>query len=438
LIINHVQTPTFGADIVLSENIDIEDFLKLRHLSFQCISERRELADLYHNFESRAAGLSDSNLRKLALSWGLGIKFDDSELNNIDHPLAYMIKCKIEKEAGHLDKAMDYCQKAAKAASTEKSCVLPQIELSLAQKNLEQAATFLQELEKDFADCSEYLYLKGRYQELDGDYLSAFENYEKAIEKDENNYNAIFHMAKLADLRGDTEEAINLYNKISPGRTHAFINSALNLALIYEDEGQYQKAIDYCKEVLEQDPTSHRAKLYLKDIEESMQMYYSPEDAKESERIEAILRVPVSDFELSVRSRNCLSKMNIKNLGDLVRKTEAEMLAYKNFGETSLREIKEMLVSRNLRLGMIREDGSHAPIFHATKPKPGGNGLEDASIDELELSVRSRKCMERLGIQTIGQLTSMSEADLVSAKNFGRVSLQEIKAKMMEKGLSLK
>ncbi len=221
------------------------------------------------------------------------------------------------------------------------------------------------------------------------------------------------------------------------------------MALSHEERGGYDEAARCWRTVLRVHPRNHRARLFLRGIEESMRMYYSPEEAKESERMEAVLRIPVSDFELSVRSRNCLNRMNIRVLGDLVKRTEQEMLSYKNFGETSLREIKEVLSSRGLRLGMLREDGTprqettRRPGVPTLAPKeedapPVGTGLEAASIDELELSVRSRKCMDRLNIRTIGELISLSEADLISAKNFGRVSLNEIKQKLTERGLSLR
>ena len=64
-----------------------------------------------------------------------------------------------------------------------------------------------------------------------------------------------------------------------------------------------------------------------------------------------MLDTPVTDFELSVRARNCLKKMNIRTLGDLLKVSEAELLSYRNFGETSLVEIKNMLSSKGLRLG---------------------------------------------------------------------------------------
>jgi len=60
----------------------------------------------------------------------------------------------------------------------------------------------------------------------------------------------------------------------------------------------------------------------------------------------------VDELELSVRSANCLQNANIKYIGDLVQKTEAEMLKTKNFGRKSLKEIKEILAEMGLSLGM--------------------------------------------------------------------------------------
>ena len=58
------------------------------------------------------------------------------------------------------------------------------------------------------------------------------------------------------------------------------------------------------------------------------------------------------ELELSVRSANCLQNANIRFIGELVQKTEAEMLKTKNFGRKSLNEIKETLSSLGLSLGM--------------------------------------------------------------------------------------
>ena len=60
----------------------------------------------------------------------------------------------------------------------------------------------------------------------------------------------------------------------------------------------------------------------------------------------------VDEMELSVRSYNCLKNANIRTIGELVQKTEAEMLKTKNFGRKSLNEIKEILSTMGLSLGM--------------------------------------------------------------------------------------
>ena len=70
----------------------------------------------------------------------------------------------------------------------------------------------------------------------------------------------------------------------------------------------------------------------------------------------------VEELELSVRSYNCLKNANIATIGELIQKTEAEMLKTKNFGRKSLNEIKEILAQMGLSLGMkIDENGNPVP-----------------------------------------------------------------------------
>ncbi|MGZ3538517.1 MAG: DNA-directed RNA polymerase subunit alpha [Thermodesulfobacteriota bacterium] len=85
--------------------------------------------------------------------------------------------------------------------------------------------------------------------------------------------------------------------------------------------------------------------------EEEAEMSYS-EDEEEKEAFNENLLRSVDELELSVRSANCLKHANIKLIGDLVQKTEAEILATKNFGRKSLNEIKEILSEMGLSLGM--------------------------------------------------------------------------------------
>ena len=72
--------------------------------------------------------------------------------------------------------------------------------------------------------------------------------------------------------------------------------------------------------------------------------------------IDPILLRPVDDLELTVRSANCLKAENIYYIGDLIQRTENELLKTPNLGRKSLNEIKEVLASRGLTLGMRLDD----------------------------------------------------------------------------------
>ena len=76
------------------------------------------------------------------------------------------------------------------------------------------------------------------------------------------------------------------------------------------------------------------------------------EEVEEGEKFNENLFRPVSELELSVRSANCLKNAEISLIGELVQKTEAEMLKTKNFGRKSLNEIKTILAEMGLSLGM--------------------------------------------------------------------------------------
>jgi DNA-directed RNA polymerase subunit alpha len=83
----------------------------------------------------------------------------------------------------------------------------------------------------------------------------------------------------------------------------------------------------------------------------------------------------VEELELSVRSYNCLKNANIQTIGELVQKTEAEMLKTKNFGRKSLNEIKEILATMGLSLGMkIDEHGNAVPGAQSSSMSSMGYG----------------------------------------------------------------
>lgn len=76
------------------------------------------------------------------------------------------------------------------------------------------------------------------------------------------------------------------------------------------------------------------------------------EEEEEDKDFLELINKPITELELSVRSANCLEAANIKTIGDLVQKEEAQMLKYKNFGKKSLSEIQNILTGMGLHLGM--------------------------------------------------------------------------------------
>src|SRR5712692_6392857 len=98
-----------------------------------------------------------------------------------------------------------------------------------------------------------------------------------------------------------------------------------------------------------------------KSFEEELEAAAAGDDRKPEIRNENLNR-SVEELELSVRSYNCLKNANIQTIGELVQKTENEMLKTKNFGRKSLNEIKEILSNMGLSLGMrIDENGNAVP-----------------------------------------------------------------------------
>ncbi|CAN0585399.1 unnamed protein product [Laminaria digitata] len=191
---------------------------------------------------------------------------------------------------------------------------------------------------------------------------------------------------------------------------------------------------------MDTNPNHGRARLFMKDVIASKSMVIEEENERDVMKRRALLDTPVTDFELTVRARTCLKKMNIRSLGDLIRINEAELMSYKNFGESSLEEIKRMLSAKGLRLGQGREDAhrvARRQILEKLKGT-GKEGLLNKPVSELQLSVRARKALQMLNIQSIGDLCSHTEAELMGVKNFGATSLVEIKEKLVNCGLSLR
>jgi DNA-directed RNA polymerase subunit alpha len=317
--------------------------------------------------------------------------------------------------------------------------------LEIALSKAQDPAAAAQEVEKlvraagaDFAESGEGLYLLGRAAELRRDPESALDFYSEAREKDPEHRPLLFRHAHLAERAGLDELALSLYESLvalgAPDR-----NVIYNLGMLYEDLGRDASAAACYDVLVGNDPSDPLARRYFEDGRAGIDMYYDEEMEKKEDRLNQILRIPITDFELSVRARNCLNKMQILTLGDLVQRTEQELLSYKNFGETSLTEIKEILHSKGLRLGMPREEAVASIEAHAKRMASGDRSdVTNRPIMTLQLSIRARRTVETLGCLTVGDITKHSAEELLGMPNFGQTSLQELRSKLTELGLKLK
>jgi len=306
---------------------------------------------------------------------------------------------------------------------------------------VDQAREILEGLDKLAGSSAEYHYQRGSLFAADGELPAAASEFEKTLSLDRDHTGALFELAYINDLYGNDETAVDYYKRCT-ARPPVPLAAYINLGVLYEDEMRFREAETCYRHVLAFDPNHPRARLFFRDCRASKDMYYDEEAEVGIRVLKQLLEIPVTDFELSVRSRNCLRKMNIRTLGDLTRTTEAALLASKNFGETSLQEIKEMMQSKGVRLGMALEGGERAANDLRAEPVEELSQEEKAllarSISDLNLSVRARKCMTKLGIQTVGELIVHTGDELMECKNFGVTSLNEVREKLTELNLKLK
>lgn len=227
----------------------------------------------------------------------------------------------------------------------------------------EEASQVLDKAEKRFGQNAETVFLRAFHAELTGEYDEARQLYMKALQLDPRHGEAMFRLAHWHQTWGDEDEALELYENLrdmQPTYAHAL----LNLGNLYEDLQRYDQAVECYREVLASIPNHPRAIMFLSDAQASRTMFYDEDGERRADRQSAVLKIPVTDFELSVRSRNCLNKMNIKTLGDLIQMTEPELLAHKNFGETSLMEVKQMLAHHEDLRPQLAGDRGHADEAH--------------------------------------------------------------------------
>ncbi len=340
---------------------------------------------------------------------------------------------------GQYNEATEAFQKAAKGGYDTGLATLAKVECLRQAGRHADALSTLDSLSGAIEQTAEYLYQRAAaIAAVGGNPTEVVALYERAVEADPMHAGALFGLALENDRRGNDEEALRLYER-SASRFPSHIGALLNLGVLYEDSQRFDRAVQCYQRILEAHPNEPRARLYFKDARASGDMFYDEDAQKRRDRLSQVLGVPVTDFELSVRSRNCLQKMGLLTLGDLARTTEQELLASKNFGETSLVEIKDMMASKGLELGQFAHERPMPEYsFEPEAVSADDQVILNKPISDLNLSVRARKCMIRLGVVTIGDLLRRTGDELLECKNFGVTSLTEVREKLTVHGLRLR
>jgi len=413
------------------------------------LDEIKQLAESVHSSESNEIAFSEqveSNLsktgQKAALATGIGLFIMGKNAEAIvklqkakDCAEKFIYLAFALRRAGSFAEAIEALQKSLDYEADQLSITMEKVATYRYAADSDAAAGELKTCDNFENISAEYHYQLARLDEAQGLYEKAMDNYKIALELSPDHQKALFHLAYRCDLLGDEQAAIDYYKQIA-SRSPVYVSALMNLVVLYEDAGKYDKATQYIDKVLSSHPNHQRAILFKKDIENSKTMFYDEEKEKKKDYRNQILETPISDFELSVRSRNCLRKMNIHTLGDLLNITETELLSYKNFGETSLREIRAILDSKSLHLGMALEEKQLSLAESSEQVSPEDEAIFSKPVDDLQLSVRARNCLQKLNIGTIGELVHHTEAELLGCKNFGVTSLNEIKKSIMNLGLS--
>ncbi|MEL7500456.1 MAG: DNA-directed RNA polymerase subunit alpha C-terminal domain-containing protein [Planctomycetota bacterium] len=353
--------------------------------------------------------------------------------------LALFYQGKAHFALGSFDRAIQCYESAKTAGYNPDLCLLAVAACRRQAKNLSGAMEILDNMFGPIEQTAEYLYQRGATIAATCDNpQEVIKLYERAVELEDNHPGALFGLAMENDRHGNDEKAIELYQRAA-AVFPAHVGALLNLGLLYEDHDQYERATSCYDRILDSFPAHDRATLYRADAVASMDEHYDHDREKIRQQIAGVMSIPIAQFELSVRSRNCLKKMGLFTLGDLCKVSEMELLNSKNFGETSLYEIREMMSNKGLMIGQFahQKDEEEEPI-DLSHLSPEEQVLLDRPMSDLNLSVRARKCMTRLGLTTIGELIRKSADDLLECKNFGVTSLTEVREKLDQVSLRLR
>lgn len=436
------------------DDLDLDKLLDAEAITRETVTRIRERVHKYKDAKEKfdkkievlkneikkEKGRDGAKLKDLSLvlgicEWIMGRVEDASELlrevKSRKIGSYYLGKC--YQELGNYPQAIECFERAKKTDAEEFDISMDIAETKRLAGNIHDALQIIKHSAQSHANSAELYYQWGHCLDDLGEYEEALNKYEKSIQIDPDYAKSLFRIAFNYDMEGEDEKAIECYERcttLSP----TYKNALINLGILYEDHGRFEDAM-YCFEtVLDSEPAHERAALYLKDVKAAMSMYYDEEISKKQGKENEVLNIPISDFELSVRSKNCLEKMNIRTIKDLTRISEADLLSFKNFGETSLNEIKIILAQKGLRLGQALESDNEAELFGDKEGVVKSDIIE--TVSELGISLRCKNALQKIGIESTDDLIDNTEAELEHA-GIKQNYIDEIKEYLAQRNLSL-
>jgi DNA-directed RNA polymerase subunit alpha len=384
------------AESVDGKSIDRASFDQMLQHVYESYSNFDQAHELVKTMEAGREKASGEDARNLAEKLGV-LHFALGEYEEAARDLDTV---KTRKTAAHFlgctylqshreQEAVDMLEKG-RAGEDDLSTDVPMVEALCALGRPEEAQKLLKK-HAGTRDSAELLYARGRAVEAMGEYGEAMALYEAALAINPDHAAGLFRLALNCDMNGEDARAIDLYKRCA-GLRPSFVGALINLGILYEDQGNYYEAIDCYKRVLAIDPRHRQAQLYLKDAEASLTMYIDVSRSKRLQRMDEFFGTP-------------------SDAGEELDEGEGVFALTAGSDEEDLGEQSE---------------------------DPEMEQKLSISVEELELSTRCRKCMDRLGITSVGELIQHSEEDLLATPNFGSTSLSEVKTKLSALGLSLK
>ena len=433
-------------EIVAKETWTFEDQKELVSQLYQVKDAPRRFRAILEGLESADAQPKGGSAVKIGIANYMLCRFGralDVLSNATDNKERRFFQALCYKSMRQYDKALEDLDRAKDRGWDGLSVDVQAIEIKALSGDPEGARKALGRLERHSAS-ADYKYLSGLIEELSGNGEKAAALYEQARHVDPRHGAATFRLAYYLDLHGQEDRALELYRQcLNYPPVHA--NALINLAVLYDDLGRYEQAMSCLRRVLVSMPNHPRARLFLKDADASKVMFYDEDQAKRVARRNAVLDIPVTDFELSVRAELPQEdeRPHAGRPGPHQRHRAAGLqefwrdVAQGNQGHagsqgpaTGRRERRGRRIRRSCRASRQR---ARAPAAAGQGPGRAGHAPGPGAVLH-----PPRKAVESLNVATLGELAQKTEAELLACKNFGQTSLNEIVQRLGEHGLHLK